>query len=146
MNKKSLKYQQLIVIISLGAIIYYSCLYYYPWIVTLIKGSFQESHFIKPNDRFDLIREETGFYRRFFWKTLQFISSTLLLMAIYKYFKLLQLFKRDDLIIALLITLFDSGNYFISFGRTIFIGSTLYTFGEIFKRAYLNKQENDLTI
>ena len=164
MNKRNLKYQQIIVLLFIAGILYYGWLYYHPWITALIKGSFIDKDFNEMS--YNIIKSESGFYMRFFWQTLRFLSLSLLLVGMFKYFNLIQEFEKKRLFtemnyktlmkcgnlfmmysaIIFMIRLFDPGKNIVGFGLTVFIGSTLLTFGEVFKRAYLNKKENDLTI
>ena len=128
---------------------------------------FKASHYIKPNNNYHIIKSVEGFYFRFTIQTIKFITTLILTVTVllnvtkilakfedklyFEQINISLLIKSGKSLMILsgtllLLNIIDPGNYFIKSGSMFFIGSLLYVFGSVFKVAFKQKQENDLTI
>lgn len=165
--KNLITIQKLIIYLAIVKVVFLCLKYYYPWIYTVFFDEFRASHFIEPNDRYELVREVKGFYFRFTIQTIKFITTSIVLILVllnitrilynfeeksyFKEYNISYLTKSGTLLmilagILLLLNLIDSSSYFIQSGITFFVGSLLFVLGSVFRIAFKQKQENDLTI
>ncbi|WP_303316368.1 hypothetical protein Q4Q34_06065 [Flavivirga abyssicola] len=158
--KSAINFQRFFLLIFFAIILEIAVGSYLPW----LKAVYNEGFVLIKGSK--LYVNDDSFYNTFFIKTLRFLGLILLIIPLFNYNKFLisiktksffekknsQLLIKSSTLLLLyaflnyVLNYLDVERHYFNMGYIVFIGFTCYTFGIIFKRAYKNKQENDLTI